>query len=198
MNLKKFSNLLTSFSQNNKKLFTYLVKNQQFKIGDITDKQFQKLQTLNNANYFYFNEIKIELEKLDLAYAVRNDKTFSYSNRFNRLFSKEISAYFLGDSSRTIELFTIEKNSLEDFRYSHVISELFRNIYFLNKSIKKIKYLEKQLENFTKIESITDLFNQKLPNIYPKENKVNSLEQKLHSKMYSILDKYKNHANHES
>ena len=192
MNLNKISSFINNFSQNNKKLFTYLAKNQQFEIGDITEKQFQKIQDLNNANYFYFNEIKKELEKLDLAYAARMDANFSYSNRFNNLFSKEISEYFLGDSYRTIDVISIEKETLEDFGYSHLVSTLFRNIYFLNKSVKRVKHIEQSLSTLTNIESVSDLFNKELPGIYPKENKERFLlDQELHSKMYAILDKYK-------
>lgn len=193
MDLSKISHLINSFSQNNKKLFTYLAKNQQFEIGDITDKQFQRLQELNTANYFYFNEIKKELEKLDLSYSARMDSNFSYSTRFNNLFSKEISEYFLGNSYRTIDVFSIDRESLEDFGYSHLISTLFRNIYFLNKSVKRVKHVEQQIEKFAHIESITDLFDTSLPDIYPKETKERVfLDQDLHAKMHAILKKYKN------
>lgn len=191
MDYEKIHNLMEKFTQNNKKVFTYLAKNPQFSIGEINDKQYQKIQDFMMANYYYHNELKNELNKLDMAYSARKDSDFSYMNKVNKLYSKSISEYFLGDSRYNIQIDNFTKESLEDYGYDHMTGQLFKNIYYMNKGMKTIKHLETVLKEVGEIESITELFNKPLPNLYQKELKNDYVfDNDLEKKKRKILEKY--------
>lgn len=191
MDFDKVSKLIENFSQSNKKAFTYLAKNPQFSIGEMTDKQYQKIQEFIFANYYYHKELLKELDKLDMAYAARKDIEFSYMNKVNKLYSKEISNYFLEDSQYNISVENYTQEMMEDYGYSLLTSQLFKNIYFMNKAVKKIKHLAPILKKYEEIEAITELFNQEIPDLYPKEPKNNYLfDRDLEEKKNKILDKY--------
>lgn len=192
MNKEKIYQLLEGFTQNNKKFFTYLAKNPQFGIGQINDKQYQKLQEFGFINYYYFNELKNELDILDIAYAARKEESFSYATRFNKTYEKNISDYFLGDNyTYNIIIDTFPKETFEEYGYEHLSSQLFKNIYLLNKGMKRIKYLKSILDQFENVESITDLYNKELPDLYPKEPREKFLfDRELDEKRRKIMDKY--------
>ena len=61
----------------------------------------------------------------------------------------------------------------------------------MNKGNKRIKHLTPILEKYDNIETITELFNQKLPDLYPKETTEKyGFEKDLEDKKNKILDKY--------
>lgn len=191
MNFSKIYELMEKFTQNNKKLFTYLAKNPEFSIGKITDKQYQKIQEFMFSNYYHYNELSKELDKLDLAYSARKDEDFSYMNRVNKLYKDEISEYFLGDKYYGIKVDNYTKEMFEDHGYSYITSQIFKNIYQMNKGMKRIKHLEVILNDFGSINSITELFNKKMIDLYPKESKNEFIfDRDLDVKKEKILAKY--------
>lgn len=190
MDKENFVSLLESFSQNNKKFFTYMAKNPQFSIGEVNDKSYQKIQEFTFANYYYFNEINKILDTLDLAYAARFDNDFSYMNKVNKHYSKHITKHVYSDESK-IRVENFSKQSIEDYGYDYLTTQLFENIYYLNKSIKRVKHIISVCENHGEIESITQLFNQELPELYPKEkNEDYFFDRQLYEKKHKIMSKY--------
>lgn len=192
MDKDKIYQLLEGFTQNNKKFFTYLAKNPQFSIGEMNDKQYQKIQEFGFANYYYYNELSKQLDLLDIAYAARKDEFFSYSVRMNKTYATEITDYFFGENSKyNIFVDSYSKELLEDYGYDHLSSQLFKNIYNLNKGMKRMKHLESILSQFENIESITELYNKELPDLYPKEPRKDYMfDHELESKRHKIMDKY--------
>lgn len=190
MDFETIYGLIENFSQNNKKAFTYLAKNPRFALGEITDKQYQKIQEFMFSNYYHYNELKKQLNTIDLAYAARKDIEFSYMNKVNQLYKKEISEYFFGES-RNIQVENFSKELLEDYGYDYMSSQLFKNIYHLNKTIKRMKHLESILKQLGEVNSITELFNKNLPDIYPKEPKMDIVfDRDLEQKKRKIMEKY--------
>lgn len=190
MDFEKISHLMEKFTQVNKKAFTYLAKNPQFSIGEITDKQYQKLQEFIFESYYYHKELLKELDKLDIAYSARKDIDFSYMSKANQLYTKEITNYFL-ESVSYISVENYSKEMIEDYGYSFLTSQIFKNIYYMNKGNKRIKHLTPILEKYENIETITELFNQKLPDLYPKETTEKYVfDRDLEDKKNKILDKY--------
>lgn len=192
MDKENIGSLLEGFMQNNKKFFTYLAKNPQFGIGEINEKQQQKIQEFSFANYYYYNELNKQLDLLDVAYAVRKDELFSYSVKANKTYEKEITSYFFGENAKyNISVKEYNKEILENYGYDHLSSELFKNIYHLNKGLKNMRYLESILSQFENINSISELYNKELPDLYLKEPKQDiMLSQNLEGKRKKIMDKY--------
>lgn len=190
MNKEKILSLLESFTQNNKKFFTYLAKNPKFSIGEVNDKQYQKIQEFTFANHYYYNELNKELEVLDLAYAARFDEDFSYMNKVNKNYSKEISQYFY-ERDNNIKVEDFSKESIEDYGYDYLSTQIFNNIYYLNKSVKRIKHLISLCESYGEINNITQLFNKKVPDLLPKEKQEDFLfDRQLYQKKKDIMNKY--------
>lgn len=191
MEFSKIYELMEKFTQNNKKFFTYLAKNPEFSIGKITEKQYQKIEEFMFSNYYYYNELSNKLDKLDLAYSARKDEDFSYMNRVNKLYQNEISEYFMGDKHCGIKVNNYTKEMFEDYGYEQITSQIFKNIYQMNKGMKRIKHLELILNDLGSINSITELFNKKMIDLYPKEAKNEFVfDRELDVKKQKILEKY--------
>ena len=191
MDFEKIKFLLTNVTIGCKKLFTYLAKNPQFSLEEITDKQQQKIMDMFFSNHYYYQKLKEDLNKLDLAYSMRMDANFSYANRFNGLYSKEITQYFLTDSNDFSMDFDLTEKMTE-FQYSYITDSLFKNLYYLNKSMKKIKHFESIIDCLKDKKSVTDFFDTELPELYPKESKKIEylFPSQLSQKKNKLLDKY--------
>lgn len=190
MDKEQLLSLLESFSQNNKKFFTYMAKNPQFSIGQLNDKQYQKIQEFTFANYYYFNEINKILDNLDLAHAARFENDFSYMRKINNQYEKNISNYFYTDKNK-IMVDSFSKEAIEDYGYDYLTTQLFTNIYYLNKGVKRIKHIISLCDSYGQIDSITQLFNTTLPDLYPKEKNEDYLfDRQLYQKKQDIMKKY--------
>ena len=112
-------------------------------------------------------------------------------NKINKVYDKDISAFFLSQSKYNIQINNFSKESLEDYFYDSMTSELFKNIYYMNKAIKTMKHLGLVLKEMGDIKSITELFNKVLPNIYLEEAKESFfLDRELEEKKEKIMGKY--------
>ena len=191
MDYEKIYSLLQEFNDNNKKAFTYLAKNPRLSLGQVSDKQKEKLQELIFCNYYYNAELAKELKKLDLAYAARQEFGFSYMNKANNVYQKEISEHFLSGFEYAVDMKIIEKISLESYGYDQLTGQLYRNMCHLNKALKRFKHLGGVLKNLKGIRGIAELFNKPLPSLYPKESKSDTvLDFVLEDRKRKVLSKY--------